>query len=152
MKRKYKHVQDLLDAAVLHQVATGHVDNPALKQTIRETLSYHLTQTGDINVPYLLDALCGTELSSAKQRLRERGDIEITKGNEPRLVSELSPEDAAFIDERRANHIKGELETRVVFNHRHGRPEQAAEANCQLALFNKAQVGTEEPTPQPQHV
>jgi hypothetical protein len=149
MKRKYKEVQQLLDDAVLEKLKEGETDNAILRQCVREALSWHLTQTGDINVPYLLDALCGTELSNIKQRLRGEGLVEIGKNNEAKLVEDLTPEDAEFIDLRRVTTIAGALKTRVQFNHRHGRFQQAQEAAAQLsALIATLAEGALEDLPQ----
>ena len=135
MKRKYKVVQQILDETYVEKLRQGVVGNAAQKEVVLETLSYHLTRTGDITVAYLLDALSSTELSSIKQRLRAKGVIEIVKGNDSKLTDNLSPDDVEFIDARRSAHIMGELKTRVEFNEQHGRPEQAKEAYDQLSLF-----------------
>lgn len=146
MKRKYKHVQAIMDETLLGAITEGESRNPVLKQLLRQTLVEHLTMTGEITVAYLLDVLCGTELIAAKQRLRSAGHVEITKGNEVKAADQLTPHDAEFIDQRRAAHIAGELKTRVEFNHRYGRVDAAAEASRQLALFGSADdVPVEEP-------
>lgn len=135
MKRKHKNVQQIMDDSLLAAIAEGERRNPVLKQLLRQTLVEHLTSTGEITVAYLLDVLCGTELTAAKQRLRILGHIEMTKGNEVKTVDQITPDDAEFIDQRRAAHIAGELKTRITFNHRYGRHDAETEAARQLSLF-----------------
>lgn len=128
MKRKYRQTQKRVDEAILASIKVGKTTKSALKQVLVDGWQ-------DYSIGELVDAFARTELSAAKQRLRSRGEIEITKGNEPKLAGELSIDDAAFIDERRASHIAGELKTRIEFNRRYGRIEQAKEAERQLRLF-----------------
>ena len=128
MKRKYKKTQELVDEAILAAIESGITANAELKQVLKD--GWH-----GYNVGELVDCFARAELSAAKQRLRALGHIEITKGNEPKRLVDITPDDAEFIDQRRAAHIAGELKTRIQFNHRHGRHEAAAEASKQLSLF-----------------
>lgn len=128
MKRKYKKTQQRVDEAIFSAIKNGVTSNAELKQVLMDGWQGY-------NVGELVDCFARNELAAAKQRLRNGGHIEITKGNEPKPAADLTPDDAEFIDQRRAAHIAGELKTRIEFNHRHGRIEAATEAAKQLALF-----------------
>jgi len=138
MKRKYRDVQEILDDMLLQAIIEGETRNSALKSKVRETLVEHLTATDKIPLAYLLDVLCSAELIAAKQRLRDAGHVEITKGNQVCRADAITSDDAEFIDQRRASHIVGELKTRVAFNRRYGRHEAAAEAVRQLTMIAPA--------------
>ncbi len=128
MKRKYKETQKRVDESILAAIESGVTSNADLKQVLMDGWQGY-------NVGELVDCFARSELSAAKQRLRSSGHIEITKGNEPKRIEDITADDAEFIDQRRAIHIAGELKTRIEFNHRHGRIEAATEAAKQLSLF-----------------
>ena len=128
MKRKYKETQKQIDNALQGAIEEGETSNAVLGQVIKDLWA-------SFNVGDLVDLLVRVELSAGKQRLRNAGVIEITRDNVPILVTDISQDDAEFIDQRRRAHIQGELRTRVAFNTRHARPEAAQEASRQLTMF-----------------
>ncbi len=130
MNRKYKKAQKVAYKAVLNAIESGVTSNAKLKEVLMDVYQ-------DRTFRELAFSCASNELRAAKQWCRAGGYIEITKGNEPILIEQLTEDDVKFIDGRRATHIAGELETRVEFNQRHGRPKQAEEAASQLALFSQ---------------
>ena len=51
MKRKYKHVEQILDEALLSAINGGESRNQHLKQVIRSTLAHHFSTTGYYLIP-----------------------------------------------------------------------------------------------------
>jgi Glu-tRNA(Gln) amidotransferase subunit E-like FAD-binding protein len=131
MKRKYRETQRRTDEAVMHAIANGRTSNPELRVILKDCAK-HCT------MDELMDLFASAELSETKQRLRKEGLIEIVKDNIAVMADSITPDQAEFIDQRRANHIAGELKTRVLFNHKYGRFEAEAEAKQQLMLFMNA--------------
>ncbi len=140
MKREFKQVQKIIDDSLAAALSEGGKNNAELLFHIRNVLVDNLTTTGDISAPYMLDVLSRLEFTNSKQRLCKAGVIEITKGNEPKLIEQLSSDDIEFIDGRDARQIAGRLKERVLFNNKHGRPRQAQEASSQLALFSRQEI------------
>jgi len=131
MKRKYKETQKRVDISILTAIQDGITGRTELKQVLMDGWQ-------DYNLGELVDCFARTEVSACLQRLK--GHIEITKGNIPKPEDQLSPDDIEFIDGRDARQIAGRLKERVLFNNRHGRPEQAQEAASQLSLFNRQET------------
>ena len=132
MKRKYRETQKRVDETLLAAIESGITSNVELKRVLTDGWAGY-------SVGELVDSFARSELSAAKQRLRAEGKIEITKGNEPKPMGQLTLDDAEFIDTRRASQIAGQLKSRVQFNHRFGRTAQAEEAAKQLALFDMSE-------------
>ena len=127
MKRKYRKTQDQADLAIATAIQSGITSKPELRQILRDLVQ-------DLSWREVAEYFARSELAQSKQRLRKDGLIEMTKGNEPKPVEQLDAADVEFIDGRRNSKIVGQIKSRVVFNHRHGRHEAAAEAGRMLQV------------------
>lgn len=139
MKRKYRETQQRVDESLLAAINNGITDAAELKQVLVDGWQGY-------NVGELVDCFARTELSAAKQRLRNAGHIEITKGNVPKPVDDLESDDVDFIVSRRLSDWAGRTREIESFCRQHNREEVADQVKKQLDLFTK-DIEQEQPDP-----
>jgi hypothetical protein len=129
MKRKHRNLKTRITDNVRVAIANGVTDNRDLRNQCVVPVLMKLP------LEEIFEFVSRGELSSAKQRLRDSGEIEMVRGNVPKPIDQLTQLDAEQIANRRARHIYGELETMVEFGHRFGLTEYACAAASQMKLF-----------------